>query len=454
MEPVGLAPPPEHVAVSGGQLDLDRLAAPPGSQRQGPGATEAHAGDERVVQVAHLPVPVEPDPVAPVAVAHQGRRAEVDAVAILQDPPGPTQGRVGQRLVGTEGPPEKAVLHVVVVDPAAPLTPADVVEAGQGWSMDPFAAEVRDGRIYGRGACDMKGGIAASVIALESILQAGIDFPGALEVSGTVDEESGGYAGVAHLAERGWFSRPRVDHVIIPEPLDVDRVCIGHRGVWWAEIETFGRIAHGSMPFLGDCAIRHMGAFLQQIEQRLLPELAQRQTTMPVVPPGARRSTLNINAIHGGQAEHTEGLPSPVVADRCRMVIDRRFLIEENPEAVKGEVTAILDELARDRPNFTYRIRDVMEVAPTMTSRDAPVVRALAAEIERVLQRQPELVVSPGTYDQKHIVRIGQLEDCVAYGPGMLELAHQPDEFVLIDDLVASAKIMAAAALRLLGVGP
>ena len=64
----------------------------------------------------------------------------------------------------------------------------------------------------------------------------------------------------AYLAERGWFSRPRVDHVIIPEPLNVDRVCIGHRGVWWAEIETKGRIAHGSMPFLGDSAIRHMAA--------------------------------------------------------------------------------------------------------------------------------------------------------------------------------------------------
>jgi succinyl-diaminopimelate desuccinylase len=159
----------------------------------------------------------------------------------------------------------------------------DVVEAGLGWSVNPFAGMVHDGRLYGRGACDMKGGIAAAVVALESILEEGIRFDGALELSGTVDEESGGHAGVAWLAKQGFFSRPRVDHVIIPEPLNVDRVCIGHRGVWWAQVETFGRIAHGSMPFLGNCAIRHMGVFLNRIERQLLPRLATRQTTMPVV---------------------------------------------------------------------------------------------------------------------------------------------------------------------------
>ncbi|HUB84045.1 MAG TPA: M20/M25/M40 family metallo-hydrolase, partial [Rhizomicrobium sp.] len=121
----------------------------------------------------------------------------------------------------------------------------DVVQTGAGWTVDPFGGEVKDGKVYGRGACDMKGGLAASVVAVEALLDSGLDLPGAIEISGTVDEESGGYGGVAYLAERGWFSKPRIDHVIIPEPLNVDRVCIGHRGVWWAEIETLGRIAHG-----------------------------------------------------------------------------------------------------------------------------------------------------------------------------------------------------------------
>ncbi|HLT01157.1 MAG TPA: M20/M25/M40 family metallo-hydrolase, partial [Geminicoccaceae bacterium] len=165
----------------------------------------------------------------------------------------------------------------------------------------------------------------------------------------------------------------------------------------------------------------------------------------------ARRATLNLNGIHGGQAEGHDGLPSPVVADSCRLTIDRRFLLEEDLGAVKAELTLLLDRLRRERPGFDYRIRDVMEVLPTQTARDAPVVRAVAAAIEQVSGRPPEFVCSPGTYDQKHVVRIGGLEDCIAYGPGRVELAHQPDEHVAVDDLVMSAKVMALAALRLLG---
>jgi succinyl-diaminopimelate desuccinylase len=325
----------------------------------------------------------------------------------------------------------------------------DVVQTGTGWTLDPFAAQIRDGKIYGRGACDMKGGLAASIIAVEALIDSGAPLPGALEISGTVDEESGGYGGVHYLAQRGWFSPPRVDHVIIPEPLNVDRVCIGHRGVWWAEIETHGRMAHGSMPFLGDCAVRHMNAFIDRLEQDLYPKLAARRTDMPVVPSGARHSTMNINSIHGGQAE-TSGFPAPCVADSCRMVIDRRLLIEENMDSVKAEVRALLDRLVAERDGFAYELRDIFEVQPTMADRNGPVARSTAAAIQRVMGREAEFVCSPGTYDQKHIDRIGKLRDCIAYGPGILDLAHQPDEYILIEDMVNSAKVMALSAHALL----
>ena len=325
----------------------------------------------------------------------------------------------------------------------------DVVQTGAGWTQDPFAAAIRDGKIYGRGACDMKGGLAASIVAVEALIDSDSELPGTLEISGTVDEESGGYGGVHYLAQRGWFSPPRVDHVIIPEPLNVDRVCIGHRGVWWAEIETHGRMAHGSMPFLGDCAVRHMNAFIERLERDLYPKLAARRTDMPVVPSGARHSTMNINSIHGGQAE-TSGFPAPCVPDSCRMVIDRRLLIEENMDSVKGEVRALLEQLVAEREGFAYELRDIFEVLPTLADRNGPVARSTAAAIQRVLGREAEVVCSPGTYDQKHIDRIGKLKDCIAYGPGILDLAHQPDEYVLIDDMVNSAKVMALSAYALL----
>lgn len=320
----------------------------------------------------------------------------------------------------------------------------DVVEAGDGWTVDPFGGVVKDGRVYGRGACDMKGGLAASIIAAEAFMDVYPDFPGAIEISGTVDEESGGFGGVAYLAGKGYFSKPRVDHVIIPEPLNKDRICLGHRGVWWAEIETRGEIAHGSMPFLGDCAVRHMGAVIAAFEQELFPALDRKRTSMPVVPEGARRSTMNINSIHGGQTEDFRpGLPSPNVPDWCRLTIDRRFLLEEKIDEVKSEVTSILERLKRDRPKFDYGIRDIMEVQPIMTERDAPVVKAVARGIHEIFDREPEYVISPGTYDQKHVARIGHIYDCIAYGPGILDLAHRPDEWVGIEDMVQSAKVMA-----------
>ncbi len=322
----------------------------------------------------------------------------------------------------------------------------DVVETGEGWTVDPFAGLVKDGRVYGRGACDMKGGLAASIIAADAFMAVYPDYPGAIEISGTVDEESGGFGGVAYLAKQGLFSKPRVDHVIIPEPLNKDRICLGHRGVWWAEIETKGRIAHGSMPFLGDSAIRHMGAVLHAFEHELFPALDRKETRMPVVPEGARRSTMNINSIHGGQTEdYFPGLPAPNVPDSARIVIDRRFLIEEDISEVKGEVRQILDRLKRDRPRFDYAMRDLMEVLPLMTEEDAPVPQAVAEGIRAVFGKDPEYVISPGTYDQKHIARIGHLHDCVAYGPGILDLAHQPDEWVGIDDMAESAKVMAVS---------
>ncbi len=235
--------------------------------------------------------------------------------------------------------------------------------------------------------------------------------------------------------------------------MNKDRICLGHRGVWWAEIETKGHIAHGSMPFLGDCAVRHMGAVLDEMEATLFPLLAGKRTEMPVVPDGAKSSTLNINSIHGGEpvqdADYT-GLPSACVPDRCILTIDRRFLIEEDIAEVKAEVARMMDKIRTTRPDFRYEIRDLFEVMPTMTPEDAPIVRTVQDAVQQVMGKPAEFVVSPGTYDQKHIDRIGRLKNCIAYGPGVLDLAHQPDEWIGVDDMVDSGKVMALTLAKLL----
>lgn len=323
----------------------------------------------------------------------------------------------------------------------------DVVPAGAGWTVDPFRGEIRNGRIYGRGACDMKAGIAAAVFAAEAIRRAGIELNGSVEISGTVDEESGGFAGVAWLAQHGRLSADRTDFVIIPEPLHVDRICIGHRGVYWFEVTTTGRIAHGSMPFFGRSAIADMGRVLDRIERELLPRLAARTTRVPVIPAGARHATLNVNGIAGGQP--VDGIQTPCVADTCRAVFDRRFLLEEGFDATRTEIVALLDDIAANDTGFRYELRDLMVVHPTRTPEDSPLIPALQRALQRVLGRGGELVASPGTYDHKHVARIAGVPHCVAYGPGILDLAHQPDEYCSIEDLVNATKVIALAMLDL-----
>jgi len=323
----------------------------------------------------------------------------------------------------------------------------DVVPAGDGWTEDPFGGCVKDGRIYGRGSCDMKAGIAAALFAAEAIRRAGVDLNGAIEISGTVDEESGGFAGVAWLAEHRRLSAERTDYVIIPEPLNVDRICIGHRGVYWFEVETHGRIAHGSMPFHGVNAVDHMGLVLERMRRELQPKLAGRRTDMPVIPAAARHATLNINGIDGGQP--VDGIQTPCVADRCRAVFDRRFLIEEGFDATKAEIVELLDAVARDVPGFSCGLRDLMIVHPTRTPDGSPLVAALEKALRRVLGRGGDLVASPGTYDQKHFARIAGVPHCVAYGPGILDLAHQPDEYCDIADLMNATRVLALAILDL-----
>jgi succinyl-diaminopimelate desuccinylase len=181
------------------------------------------------------------------------------------------------------------------------------------------------------------------------------------------DEETGGYGGVAWLAEQGYFSPERVQHVIIPEPLNKDRICLGapRRDVggdqdpWphrpWLDAVS-GRLRRA--PY----GRRH-----SEMEASLFPALARKHTAMPVVPDGARQSTMNINSLHGGQAEPEPGFtgfPAACVPDEARMVIDRRYIIEEQPDEVREEIIALLERVKSERPGFRYDFRSSGRSAP------------------------------------------------------------------------------------------
>jgi succinyl-diaminopimelate desuccinylase len=350
-----------------------------------------------------------------------------------------------------EGQPRTNVLGRLPGRQAAPTLHFnghfDVVPVGSGWSTHPFGGELKDGRIYGRGASDMKGGIAAQIYAVEAIRRAGLHLRGSVEQSGVVDEESTGNrnAGMGILVERGYIAPDRTDYVVITEPLNVDNICLGHRGAIWGEIRTLGRQAHGSTPERGINALEQMAGFIDEVTRTLTPQLQQRHNSQPVVPASASAASLSFNVIQGGT--NVNSLP-----DSCTVSFDRRLVTSECLDAARQELQDILERRAQRIPAFRYEYKERYAAAPTWVSNATPLVHAFTEAIEAVLGRTPGYVCSPGTDDQRFVVQNAGIEQCIIYGPGEITQAHVVDESLAVSDLLASIQVMALAAATLLGV--
>ena len=126
--------------------------------------------------------------------------------------------------------------------------------------------------------------------------------------------------------------------------------------------------------------------------------------------------------------------------------------LEEDIDDVQDEITEVLETVKENCVGFKYDIREMHRVLPTMTEKSAPIVQTVAKAITEVLGVEPQYVVSPGTYDQKHIDRIGRLKNCIAYGPGILDLAHKPDEYIGVQDMVDSVHVMGRSLIELLAL--
>ena len=198
------------------------------------------------------------------------------------------------------------------------------------------------------------------------------------------------------------------------------------------------------MPGLAVNAADEMSRLIHTLNTQLKPRLSVRVSQAPVEPPEAQRPSLSLNALHAGQA--LDGWQSPCVPDRCTAVYDRRFIHEESFADVKAEILSVLEN-----KGIEFEMRDLMRVDPLLLPEDMPLAQQAATAIEDVFGHTARFIASPGTFDQKHVVRRAGIHECIGYGPGRLTLAHQPDEYVAIDDLVASAKVIALLVLRLLG---
>ena len=308
---------------------------------------------------------------------------------------------------------------------------ADTVPAGGGWTRDPLGAEIIDGRLYGRGAADMKGGLAAMMSAVEALVRSGADISGRLTLAATMDEEET-QAGTRFAVSQGL----RGDFAIVGEPTDLLPV-IAHKGDAVIEVETHGVEAHGSTPDAGVSAIDHMAEVL--IELRALSErLRERRDPLLGHP------TMHVGTIEGG-------VNAWMVAGRCRITIDRRVLPDETSDDVVQEVQEIVNRLERRKPAFRGGARLVTFARPMKTEPTNPVVTAIREATARIVGQDPGIHGWSAACDANIHVNEGDTP-AIVFGPGSIERqAHRPDESVPVSELVAAAKIYALTALRLLG---
>jgi succinyl-diaminopimelate desuccinylase len=316
----------------------------------------------------------------------------------------------------------------------------DVVTEGdrREWRHDPWGAVLEDGRIYGRGAADMKGGLAAALVATAALARAGARFAGRLVVAALVDEE-GGMTGARHFM-RTPLGRA-VDAAIVCEP-EQNELCLEQKGVFWARVVVHGRMAHGAMPYAGANPVAAAGTFLAglpAVERRLGRGLRpSRFLGRPHVTPTSCRAPL------GGVAQPN------VIPSGADLVLDVRLVPGLAPETAQGALEALARETEGCWPGTKVEIETIEPPRPaTRIARSEPVVRAMAWGVRAVTGRRPRFGGVPGSTDGTIFV-VERGLPIVTFGPGDRQVPHQVDEHVEVDQLVEAARCYAAAAVHYL----
>ena len=296
----------------------------------------------------------------------------------------------------------------------------DVV--GVAGMADPFRPRLENGRFYGRGAYDMKGGLAACMVAAAEAKKHHLR--GDVIVTAVVDEEYAGL-GTMSIAERY-----RADGAIVAEPTELQLV-VAHKGFMWLEVETQGVAAHGSRPHLGVDAIVKMGGVLAGLD-RLVDELSRRPQHPLLGPP-----SVHASAIEGGGEWST-------YPDRCKLAIERRLLPGETGDAAEAELRAIVDRLAAADPAFKATVRRVLERVPLETAPDAAVLGVVQAAAEGVLGRSVTPTGVSFWTDAASLHTAGI--PTVLFGP-LGEGAHAAVEWVDLSSVQTCADVYLATAL-------
>jgi succinyl-diaminopimelate desuccinylase len=286
----------------------------------------------------------------------------------------------------------------------------DVVPAGDAnWSNPPFTAVENNGRIYGRGSADMKGGIAAIVTAISRIVDSGTKLQGDIILFGAAGEETDSCGTRRFVHEGGRL--PELAGAVITEPTDFE-IITAHRGMLWLKVETFGRSAHSSTPHLGVNAITSMRAVLNELENFKIP--FERHELLG-------QCSMSINTIDGGEAIN-------VVPDKCKIKIDIRTVPGQNHHDIINDLQNIFAKLKQKNPQFDAAVSIVREVGALETDTQCDFVKDFCSAVGITKTKAVGF-----TTDGPYFASLGV--PVVIFGPGKPHLAHQPDEYIDLSDL-------------------
>jgi acetylornithine deacetylase/succinyl-diaminopimelate desuccinylase family protein len=306
----------------------------------------------------------------------------------------------------------------------------DTVPAGDGWTYEPFGASVESGRLVGRGAADMKGGLAAAVAAMGALLRAGVPLRERVTLAAVIDEEEHGQGVRAFLARR-----PKARCALVPEPTELETV-IACRGNCYVEIAIEGRAAHAGSAELGRNAIYGAVQAVESI-RRLDDELAAH--THPLL----GRAAWSVGTIHGGTATAT-------VPASCSVSVDRRLLPGQTGALALSEIQQALDRLALEDDDLRASAELLMEIPSFELASDDPLVQVVQrASVDAGGPKRP-VGGWTAACDGGYVMRDAGIP-AIVLGPGSVaEQAHKPDESVELAEVVQAARIYALAMLRLL----
>lgn len=308
------------------------------------------------------------------------------------------------------------------------LAHMDTVRTGSGWSdsIDPFGGAVQNGRLYGRGSCDMKGGLACALLAMRDLLAA-IGEAGQLPKRScalvcTVDEEDF-MRGVEAAIKAGWFGS--TGWVLDCEPTD-GYIRQAHKGRTWFELTMRGTTAHASTPWKGADAIAAMAEAICHIRHAvaMLPNHAE-----------LGRTTVSFGQIEGGYSPY-------VVPDECKVTIDMRLVPPATTTSMRRLCEEAIAHAEKEVPGTTGSLACTGDRPPLETHPDSPLLAALGAAILHTTGKEPERSIFTGYTDSAVVAGICSNPNCMSYGPGSLELAHKPDEYVPTEDLACVRAVL------------